>query len=414
MVELWFPYGVSEVAVRVPDENLVDVLKPRDNAAPELMINLEQVITEDVVTAAKNAEQICIVIGNSRKKNLISDTTKSLIASFANTGVALNKITIIQTPQSDPIDGLTDLPIIHHSPIDSPTVTLEGSFGDFTPTISKIAAESKLTIAVGELMFHHFTGYAGLCDLIFPGLTSEKTAREELIRNKPMDPHELFKERLEVSSLLQSAYALGIVLKSDMSIAKVSLGHFNDTVNSLTEAVNQMASVEASKAAEIVVMSAGGSPFDESLLRTVEAFPAGLSVLKRNGALIVEAECSLGHGDTDFYAWSNEHKEVRHLESRLRHRFNYYGWKAAYLLRALTRHRVYLVSGLPDYYVERTFGLRSAKTMNDALESAQRALGADSSVTVIPNASQIIPRLPAQTTEKPQENDKEHPPQASG
>jgi nickel-dependent lactate racemase len=403
MVEIWFPYGASEVPVRVPDENLVDILQPRNNTTSELTINFDQVITEDVVTAAKNAEQICMVIGNSRKKNLISDTTKSLIASFANRGVTLNKITIVQTHQSEPIDGLTDLPIMHHSPIDSPTVTLGGSLVDFTPTISKIAAESKLTIAIGELMLHHFTGYAGLCDLIFPGLTSEKTALEELIRNKPMDPHDLCKERLKVSSLLQNVYALGIVLKSDMSIAKVSLGPFNDTVNSLSEVVNQLASVEASKAADIVVMSAGGSPFDESLLRAVEALPPGLSVLKRNGALIVAAECSRGHGGTDFYAWSNEHKEVRHLESRLRHRFNYYGWKAAYLLRVLTRHRVYLVSAIPDYYVERTFGLRSAKTMNTALESAQRALGADSSITVIPNANQIIPRFPAQTTESPQD-----------
>ncbi len=31
MVEVWLPYGSSEVAVRVPEETLIDILKPQAN-----------------------------------------------------------------------------------------------------------------------------------------------------------------------------------------------------------------------------------------------------------------------------------------------------------------------------------------------------------------------------------------------
>lgn len=144
-------------------------------------------------------------------------------------------------------------------------------------------------------------------------------------------------------------------------------------------------------------------PFDESLLTAIESFPPGLSVLKRNGALIIAAECSLGHGDTDFYAWTREQREARHLEARLRHRFNYYGWKAAYLSRALNSHRIYLVSTIPDHHIEHTFGLKPAKTMNAAVQSAQRALGSDASISVIPNGSQVIPTITTTTQESVRE-----------
>lgn len=401
MVEIWFPYGKSDVPVRIPEENLVDILKPHDPTR-SLGSELAHLITEDILAVAKNAEQICIVIGNSRKKDLLSNATRSLITAFTNAGVSASKITILRTAESDPIVELGESQIVQHSLENSSTMACEGFSGDFVPSINKVAVDSQLTIAVGELMPHHLTGYSGLCDLIFPGLASEKSARDQLVRNKPMDPHELYTERLTVSSLLRNVYALGFVLNSDLTMAEASLGSFSETVNRLGKVVDEVATVEASRAADIVVMSVGGMPLDESLLRAVEALPAGLSVLKRNGALIVAAECPLGHGNTDFYAWSDEHKEARHLEARLRHRFNYYGYKAAYLSRALASHKVYLVSTIPDHYVERTFGLRAANTLNAALASAQRALGTNASVTAIPNASQVIPKVPSKTTEATQ------------
>jgi nickel-dependent lactate racemase len=403
MVEIWFPYGSSEVPLRVPDENLIDILKPQDSKQSQSETNLGQLITEDIVAEAKHTDQICVVIGSSKTRELLVNTTRSLLNTLVGAGVSRSKITILTTPASNSMDELTELQMVQHSPSASPTAICEGFSGDFAPLLNTAIINSEFTIAIGELMPHHLTGYTGLCDLIFPGMASEKSAREELIRNKPMAPRELHTERLAVTSLLRNVYALGYVLNGDLSVADASFGPFNDTIKRLSEVVNDVAKVEAKRAADIVIMSAGGMPLDETLLRAVESFPAGLSILKRNGALIVAAECTLGHGDFDFFDWSNEHKEPRYLEARLRRRFNYYGWKAAYLMRTLANHRIYLVSTIPDHHVEHTFGLRAAKTMNAALQSAQRAMGADASITVIPNASQVIPHLSPGTTQMAQQ-----------
>jgi len=150
---------------------------------------------------------------------------------------------------------------------------------------------------------------------------------------------------------------------------------------------------QVTKRADIIVMSAGGSPFDSTLDRAVESFPVGLNALKRDGALIVAAECGQGHGGRQFYEWSAEHKEPRYLESRLRHHFSYEGFKASFLGRTQQTHRVYLVSTIPDYYVENVFAMKSAPTVNAALQSAQRTHGSESTISVIPNACRVSPRL---------------------
>ena len=402
MVEIWLPYGATEVPVRIPDENLIDILQPRtlDKSPEKIADNL---VWDDVIATAKTHGRVCIVIGDNLNKEAIGETTKSLVTVLTtHAGLPAASLTIIRTPHCAAIDGLPpDIQDVQHSPINSSTVPCEGfSERDFAPSINQILINSPVTIAVGELRLNHLTGFAGLSDTIFPGLASQQSADDELVRSKPMDPHDLCKERLLMSSHLPNVFALGYVLNSDLSPKEAMIGPFNATVERLCELVRQTSMVEVSKPADIVVMSAGGSPFDESLLRAVETFPAGLSVLKRGGALIVAAECARGHGDSDFFGWLAEKKEARHLEARLRHHFNFNGWKAAFLARALASHRIYLVSTIPDHHIEHTFGLRAAKTMNAALQSAQRALGNDASITAIPNASQVNPIMHADTGSK--------------
>ena len=391
-MEIWLPYGVSDVPVRVPDENLVDILQPRQPEEPT-SVDFENIGSGDLITTAKNSDRICIVVGESRSKEMVSNAIKFLINRLTRDGVSLSSLTILRALKSAALDGMpTELQIVNHSPQTSVTIPVSQS-ADFAPSINSLIAGNTLTIVVGELRLNHVLGFSGLCDTIFPGLASEKSAQDQLIRSKPIDPHDLVKERLEVASTLRNIYGLGFVLNSELAPIEITLDKFSETVERLSGTIRRVSTIQASRSADIVVMSAGGTPLDESLLTAVESFPAGLSVLKRNGALIVAAECSLGHGDTDFYAWARERKEARHLETRLRHRFNYSGWKAAYLLRALNSHRIYLVSTIPDHHVEHTFGLRPAKTMNAAVQAAQRALGSGASISVIPNACQVTPTV---------------------
>jgi nickel-dependent lactate racemase len=185
---------------------------------------------------------------------------------------------------------------------------------------------------------------------------------------------------------------LGLALDWELRPTTVVFDSVENCLGSLEPIINDVYSKQITKRADILVLSAGGTPFDETLARAVETFPVGLDSLKKDGALIVAAECGEGHGGGQFYQWSAEHKEPRYLESRLRHRFSYDGFKASFLARILQTHRVYLVSTIPDHYVEHVFGVRPAQTVNAALQTAQRTHGSDSTISVIPNACRVVPK----------------------
>jgi len=397
LVEIWLPYGPSEVPARVPEERLVQILKPlRASPQMDMTAEIKRLVESDsgLLRAAKNAHRICLAVGASSNHGLLSDATATLIRSLKEAGIQDQSVMILLTDDAPDIEQSlgSGIQVSRHDPVSSEAKPLDAFKGDFKPSISGSFLDADLKMIVGELRPHHFLELTGLCDIVFPGLASSASGRMQLMDRKNVDISDIHKERMSIASSMQNLLALGFTLDGDLAPAKLSFGELDGCVDSLEPTLKKHCYPTVDKPADIVVMSAGGRPVDETLLRAVETFPAGGTVAKRDGAIIVAAECSRGHGDGDFYEWTAERIEPRHLEARLRYTFNYDGLKATYLRRLVESHRVYLVSTVPDHYVQNTFGLRASRTVNSAIQTAQRALGSDSTISVIPDASAVIPQ----------------------
>lgn len=398
MVEVWLPYGSSEIPARIPEERLIEIIRSRKAAQGQ---NLHEEVKRLVDSNSKlrdkaaKAERICIALGASSSAHAQAESAKGLIEALVEAGASSTSFAIICTPDA-PKPNPADFPnmtLDYHQPISSATSSLDNFKGDFHPAINSVFKESDLKVILGELKPHHFLGYSGVCDIVFPGLGSAASTQAQLSDRAGVEVSDVMKERMHVTNAVESLYAVGYALDSELAAARTSLGEIDECVKELRTTVDDLCSQEIKKPADIAVISAGGVPMDESLLNAVDMFPAGLTVLKRDGVMIVAAECAKGHGNGDFYGWVTERKEPRHLEARLRHNFNYQGFKAAFLLRALEKHRIYLVSTVPDHFVENVFGLRAAETVNAALQTVQRSLGSDSTISVIPDASRVKPKL---------------------
>lgn len=398
MVEIWLPYGSSEIPVRVPEERLLEILNPNKlggtlDASAELNRLMES--DSDLLNSAGKARGICIAVGPSSNRDLTAYIIKILVEKLIAVGAAQSSITILQTmdaPQLDP-NMFGELRISTHNPDSANAVPLQTFKGDYAPSVNSTLTDSDLKILLGELKPHHFLGRSGLCDIVFPGLASQDSVRNHLSGRKDITAPDLHRERVEITRCVKNLFAVGFILDAEHSPVKIALGSIDSCLKDLEVPLRSVCSRTVNQTADIVVMSVGGKPTDESLLRSVEAFPAALTSLKRNGAIIVAAECPEGHGGTEFYDWCAERKEPRYLEARLRHSFNYNGFKAAFLSRTLESHRIYLVSTIPDHYVEGIFSMKAAATVNSALQTAQRTLGSDSSISVIPDGSSVVTTL---------------------
>jgi nickel-dependent lactate racemase len=379
--------------VRVPDERLIDILKPEStNPLPDPVTKATELLksSEPFQHKAHDASRACIVLGCCGTEEMTVGLTKAVLQFISN---PQSSTTILCTEESTEPEATSVIGsrVLRHT-AKSETTDCTAVRDGFTPQLNSEFLKADLRVLIGELRPHQFLGYAGLCDLIFPYLGSEASITAHLER-PASTLGDLHKDRLEIAKSFDNVFALGLVLDTELRASSVVFDTMEGSLASLEPIVSGAYLKQITKRADILVMSAGGAPFDATLDRSVESFPAGVSVLKRDGALIVAAECGQGHGGGQFYEWSTEHKEPRYLESRLRHHFNYNGFKASFLGRTLQNHRVYLVSTIPDHYVENIFDMKPAPTVNAALQSAQRTHGSQCTISVIPNASRVRPRL---------------------
>jgi len=397
LVEVWLPYGASEIPVGVPEERLQDILRPRTrNSKLDVTAEVTRLLkSSNLSDLARKAGQVCIGIGTSSNQHLLNELTKQLVQELTSNGVPDSSITLLYTydaSNNEMSGGLSGIRVAHNVQT-SPTTALDGLNAEFSVALNSAFLGADLKLALGELRPHHFFGLAGLTNIVFPGLASADSRRGHLLNRKGKAASDLYEERINIANAIPNLLALSYAVDADLSPAQIVFGTIPECVAALRGITEEISSTNIRKPADIVVMSSGGAPLDESLARAVETFPAAVAACKRDGALIVAAECTSGHGGGEFYDWCAEHKEPRYLETRLRHSYTYEGFKAAYLQRTLQNHRIYLVSTLADYYTERIFGMRSARTVNSALQTAQRALGSDSAITVIPDASRVVPKL---------------------
>jgi lactate racemase len=392
LVEVWLPYGRSEIPARVPEERLIDILKPENTKAlaePVAEVTRALHSSEQFLEKANKASRVCIVLGSCGTEQLTLDLIRALLGCLNNPQSSTVILSTGESVEPD-INSVDGTRLLKHT-TKSETTEHKATKGGFIPQIDSEFVKADLRILIGELRPHPFLKFAGLSDLVFPGLASGSSAFAQVSERSGLAVNDIHTERVEVAKGFEHLFALGVTLNPELRPTSVAFDQIEGCLRTLEPIVMDTFSKQITKRSDIVVMSAGGAPFDATLDRAVEALPAALDAWKKDGTLIVAAECGEGHGGGQFYEWSAEHKEPRYLESRLRHRFSYAGFKAAFLVRLLQTHRIYLVSTIPDHYVETVFSMRPASTVNAALQTAQRTHGSDSSVSVIPSASRLIP-----------------------
>jgi nickel-dependent lactate racemase len=411
LVEIWLPYGASEIPASLPAERLVDVLRQESPPTThDYLADARKALesNEALATVLRESKQTCLVLGSCGNQELTVALSRLILGFLAER--SNSPILLLRTHDAAKLDhsSFAQAQVIDHNPISSPCTEISTN-ATFPVQLNSAFVNANLRIVVGELKPHHLLKFEGLTDTVLLGLASERTIKSHLTDRTGLTLDDLYKERVEVSNSIDNLFAFGYVLADGLNPAEIKCGTLNQTLGDLEKAVQAAFTKSFSKKADIVVIGAGGKPTDETLSRAVETLPVGLSALKKNGSMIIAAECENGHGNGEFYDWCAEGKEARYLEARIHRRLNYDGFKAALLRRSLDAHRMYLVSTLPDHYVESVFKMRASRSINAALQTLQRVQGSDATVTVIPNASRVIAKLiegqksePTHSLEKPQ------------
>jgi nickel-dependent lactate racemase len=420
MVDVWLPYGKTEVCVRVPARNFIGSIEPKPRAGcADPKAEVERALKEPLPAGTKRLSEIvkpenkvAIVVDDATRKApseimLLPVLNELNVAGVKDENVTVifgcgthRAVTSVEAKHLLGEEALSRVKAVSHD-CRAPDLVLVGTTKRGNKVyLNRIFAEADVRILLGDVGFHYYAGYGGGRKSVLPAVAGEETikfnhalmlsanARTGILEGNPV--HE---DMMEAAELAKVGFIVNVVANSKDELVGAFAGELTTAFQEGVKLVDDMFRVTVDRRADIVVVSCGGTPADINLYQAYKAVDGALEVVKRGGVIILVAECPEGHGNQVFYDWMTKFSDVKAMEREIKRNFMMGGHKAYYLLKALQNHRIILVSSLPDYYASNIFKLKTARAVNDALNEAFTLMGKAARVWTIPQGNYTLPEV---------------------
>ncbi len=416
MVEAWLPYGKTEIAVRVRDENLLGILEGHDKKGaldPHQLVykaienpldgghSLDDIITQN--------QTIAIVVDDKSRpaptQLLLSCLLQKLETLDVNSkqvhiiiGTGAHSMTLDEARRLVGEEYFDETCVHIHDCHATDHVSVGTTSFGTQVAINKVFIDADVRILTGDIGFHYFAGYSGGRKSVLPAIVGYETIQQNhallidpeattgKLAGNPV--HEDMNEALEFVNI---DFALNVVQNTHHQIVEAFAGDVKQIFQEGVNVVDEMYKVSVDAQADIVIVSPGGYPYDIDLYHAYKGIDSALNVVKNNGVIILIAECIDGYSNQTFYEWMLKFRTLTRIRREIKRNFLLGGHKAYYFMNALEKAKIILVSVMPDYYATGVFKLRTSKTANAALRSALRIVGRDQQTLIIPHGATTLP-----------------------
>jgi nickel-dependent lactate racemase len=421
MVDVWLPYGKSDVCVRVPARNLLGSIEPKEvmgvsDSKAEIERSLREVIGSKRLSEIANSDsKVAIVVDDQTRHSPTSVMILPVLAELQLAGVKDDNVTVIfgcgthrtvKPEESLRIIGEETsrrVKVVSHD-CKAQDLVYVGTTRKHGNKIflNRDFAEADVKVLLGDVGFHYYAGYGGGRKSVMPAVAGEETIKHNhamLLNSNAhtgiLNENPVHEDMTEAARLAKVDFILNVVTNRKGEIVKAFAGDLQQAFDAAVKLVDEIYRVEVDRRADIVVVSPGGYPADINLFQAYKALDNSLEVVKRGGVVILVAECPEGHGNQIFYEWMMKFEDLRAVEREIKRNFELGGHKAYYLLKALQNHQIILVSSLPDYYASNIFKMKTARAVNDALREAMVIAGSQSRIWTINHGNFTLPRVKA-------------------
>jgi len=384
MVEMWLPYGKSEVHLTVPINDLAGVIKP--NPSPRVQ-EPKQEITRSLeknleLIGFKPDSRVAIAVDGLMEPNLAVTAVSALVEKLSGSISKEGIVIVIGSGFRE--KGNPELRRMIQSNIELGSITVEehlpssenvvnvGQIGGKTDVeINHRYASSEIKISIGEFNPDPYTGFSGAHRAIIPGICSLKTL--EAIRIKAfennvapgiVEGNPILGDTFEAVNLAGNDFAINLVTNPQGGLIKAYSGNLEDSWRNALAEFGSSFNVKIEVDADVVVVSAGGIRFDFSLYQSIWSLRNIRQIVRKGTMIVLLAECSEGLGAEGFI-------KLAHINILNEFKRRYIlGAESVHLIKNILKtNEVILVSALPKTFIE-PLGLKMANTANEALKLA--------------------------------------------
>ncbi len=404
-MELWIPYGETEIPAKVSDDNFYRILQPSKPVKPtdptvQAQEALEKPVGElSLESTIKPGSIAGIIVDPILPSEMRKLTIQALKSRLVGAGV--DEVRTFFRKRLSYLES----PLV--SSAEDPFRVLDPAQGSYTE-IGKTSLGTSVNleqellacgirISIGMVLPHFACGFTGGPELVLPGASSIQTITKNrsLLMGGSSAPFNItenpvLSDSLEAYKLAGPFYSICFVPDGWGGTDSAFAGEMEAAYKQAVSRYIQVHSPRVDRRSDIVVVSAG-RVLGMDLYHSVRVLSNALGAVKREGTIILVAECSKGVGDSNFLNYAKRFRDRKELNTELRYRFKLGGHVNLFLQDILEKYRVQLVSVLPDLYVRDSFGLKPSRTASEAVQKAVRAEGKDSKILIISQGDLTLP-----------------------
>jgi len=411
--EIPFRYGKGEVTVNCPKNNILAVVMPGTMPEGENEIGMIRDAIRNPIGAkrltelAKPGDTVAIVTDDHARPAIGFKLVPQVLEELERAGVRDEDITIImgsgthrpctkhECEQLLGRDVVARYNVVNHNMDDKNNLVYIGMTSRGNAIwINKRVAQAKLKILTGQIGIISF-GFSGGRKSLLPAVCGRNTIyfnhRHEWISKANFGNIEnniMHEDAMEAAHLAKIDFIVNVVLNLKHEVIKAVAG---DLVEAWMEGVHfarKLYTVPLDRHPEIVIVSGGGSPADDTLFQALKGYQLSFPLMQRGGSVILVAECRDGVGDAELerYLKMGSHELFRRIGQ---------GEHVHFMADVLHSGRekageVCIKSSLPAELVKE-FGLVPVPSVEEGLAKAFANLGNEASILCLPKGPYVAP-----------------------
>ena len=406
-------YGKEGLEVDVPEKNLAKILTMKSTpplADPSGAVKeslLHPIGCPPLGEIARGKKSVCIVVCDFTRPVPNKVLLPPILDLLEASGVQKQDITILiatglhrpSTPVEQDMmfggDILRRRTIVDHRASVLEEQRFVGRTRKNTPVyIDERYCSADLKITVGFIEPHLMAGFSGARKVVAIGCAGAETIKtlhspafldEPLCCEGSVDRNPLHHELLEIAHMAGHDFTIDVALDANKAITGVFAGHPHLAHTVGIEAVRKSVGATLPEPADIVLTTCAGFPLDLTYYQAIKGMTAALPVLKKGGVLILAAECAEGLGSERFVSMATRFRTAEEFEQWIHtHPVEVDQWQLQECAKAMQRGEVVVVSsGIRAEQQEKLF-VRTAASVEEALQRALHKTGPNASIAVIP------------------------------
>jgi len=423
-MKISIPFGRGMQEALIPDEVLQAVLTPAAGSESDIPFETQQATVQEALAHPIGSEPLAemaagknriLIITSDHTRPVPSKVTMPLLLKEIRKGSPEAEIHILLATgmhrpttaaeieeKFGPDIATRETILIHESEKDE-DMTFKGTLpsgGELWMNNQVDWAE--LVIAEGFIEPHFFAGFSGGRKAILPGIASHKTVLYNHNSKFIADPHSvqgnlegnpLHRDMCFAAEAAKLAFILNVTINARKQVTGAFAGHREKAHLKGCEACLSHTKVDA-VISDIAITSNGGYPLDQNVYQAVKGMTSGEKCVREGGVIIMNAECSDGHGGEGFFQHFAQAANPQEVKARIASvpmdQTSPDQWEAQVLARVLCHAPCIFVTAPKNKEMIEAMHMTYAPDLATAYELAKARVGENATVTVIPDGVGVI------------------------